>query len=97
MGETAGDAITAFVLVALVALTLPAGALLAQLWRGGFMRKASTTITYLKDRQLIAAGAIITVAAETILTEAYERSGAMTGLAALFGFLAAAAIGVVLG
>lgn len=45
----------------------------------------------------IAAGAIITVAAETMLPEAYERSGAMTGLAALFGFLAAAAIGVVLG
>jgi hypothetical protein len=32
-----------------------------------------------------------------MLPEAYERSGAMTGLAALFGFLAAAAIGVVLG
>lgn len=45
----------------------------------------------------VAGGAIITVAAETMLPESYERAGALTGLAALAGFLVAAAIGVMLG
>lgn len=45
----------------------------------------------------IAGGAIITVATETMFPEAFERSGAATGLAALAGFLAAAALGVALG
>jgi CRP-like cAMP-binding protein len=58
-----------------------------------FARASEGTFAFIDG---IAAGAIITVAAETMLPEAYERSGALTGLAALFGFLAAAAIGVVL-
>ncbi len=45
----------------------------------------------------IAGGAIITVATETMFPEAFERSGALTGLAALAGFLVAAWLGVVLG
>ena len=44
----------------------------------------------------IAGGAVITVATETMLPEAYERSGVLTGLAALFGFLSAIALGVIL-
>ncbi len=44
----------------------------------------------------IAGGAIITVATETMLPEAYERSGVFTGLAALLGFLVAAGLGVAL-
>jgi CRP-like cAMP-binding protein len=59
-----------------------------------FARASGSTFAFIDG---IAAGAIITVAAETMLPEAYERSGALTGLAALFGFLTAAAIGVVLG
>ena len=59
-----------------------------------FARASGSTFAFIDG---IAAGAIITVAAETMLPEAYERSGALTGLAALFGFLAAAAIGVILG
>lgn len=58
-----------------------------------FSRASGETFAFIDG---IAAGAIITVAAETMLPEAYERSGALTGLAALFGFLAAAAVGVVL-
>lgn len=45
----------------------------------------------------IAGGAIITVATETMFPEAFERSGAATGLAALAGFLVAAGLGVALG
>lgn len=45
----------------------------------------------------VAGGAVITVATETMLPEAYERSGVLTGLAALFGFLSAIALGVLLG
>lgn len=45
----------------------------------------------------LAGGAIITVAAETMFPEAIERSGALTGLAALLGFLVAASLTALLG
>ena len=50
---------------------------------------AGTPVTYLSLLEGIAAGAMLTMIAETMMPEAYSKGGAAVGLATLFGFITA--------
>ena len=78
VGEVAGDALTAFFLVALVALTLPAGALIAQFWRGSW--PVIGLLSAFGAGALIA-GVAVDLVAESIKHEQY----AMLALGAVLG------------
>jgi ZIP family zinc transporter len=69
-----------------IAVISGVSALLGNLWLEGFSPQTEAVIT------AVAAGAILTMIADTMIPEAFERTHAWTGLITTLGFLAAFAL-----